>query len=387
MRVIFLCTGNQYNPDMEYKENYFIKAAVECGDEAIVIASQYMYVNGINSKVPIQDEFINGYRLIRVKYHKILNEYITEKIRKVDGLAELIIGLKPEVIFVNCPQVYNINDMEKIKKECPGVHIVVDFSTKYINSARNALSKYVLHKGIYRRWLKRSEEAFDKIQYVSAETKEFIIDMYGLNQKHMEYNSLPTEIISEEERKARKKKIYDKYGFTGEQIIFANSGKIGRLKKTIELVKAFSRIEQKNFRLIIAGSIEEEIKTELMYLIDSDDRVIYTGFLKGEELVDILCATDMYMQPGTISQTSQTALGCSCAVTLMECPTNVAQIDGNGYLLQEDKDVEQQLLQVFEMIREDRTLLTTMKQKSYELAVRELDYKVLYKRTVTFEGM
>lgn len=383
MRVLFLCTGNQFNPYMLYKENYFIKAAVENKDEVIVIASQYMYVEGVMGKVETGIEEREGYKLIRVPYHFFINRYITEKIRKVDNFQSMVINIAPDVLFVNCPQIYNITDMKNIKRALPKIKIILDFSTKYINSARNFLSKNVLHRMIYRNWLLRSQSEFDKILYVSIETKQFITEMYGLDEEKMEYNSLPAEIVSAEKREILKKQVFERYSFTDKNIIFANSGKINSLKRTIELVKAFMKVPNEDFRLIIAGSITEDIKDELLTLIKKDSRIIYTGFLKGEELIEILCATDMYMQPGTISQTSQTALCCSCAVTLMECPTNEEQIDGNGFLLPENGNIVKQLVEVFREVEKNPSNIKRMKQKSIELAERELEYKMLYKRALS----
>lgn len=77
-----------------------------------------------------------------------------------------------------------------------------------------------------------------------------------------------------------------------------------------------------SFKILIAGSLEDEIKQEVLELVNSDKQVNYLGFVTGEYLTNLLCACDMYLQQGTISQTSQVAIAavhqlCLCAALQM----------------------------------------------------------------------
>ena len=51
-------------------------------------------------------------------------------------------------------------------------------------------------------------------------------------------------------------------------------------------------------------------------LIKSDDRVTYLGWKTGDELIEYLCASDLYLQPGSASITIKQALCCGNAVVV-----------------------------------------------------------------------
>ena len=242
MRVSFVCTGNTFTPSMLYKENYFIKAAVELGMEVLVFASEYEYVLGKRETSKLQETDIEGYHLVRMKYKKVLgSEFLTEKVRNVPELTKRLICYQPDFIFYNCPQIYNIRELGRIKEALPHTKIVLDFSTKYINSAKNPLSLYILHKVIYRSWLMRALPYADKIYYISEETKDFIQTVYGIPQERMEENGLPGEVISKEQYQKFRQEIRLEYGILNNQLLFVHSGKIGRLKRTVELLQYFQK--------------------------------------------------------------------------------------------------------------------------------------------------
>lgn len=384
MKVVFVCTGNNFTPSMLYKENYFIRAAVNLGYEVLVLASEYVYVDGVRTKGAVEDRKIDGYHLVRMPYKKYFgNEWLTEKIRNTPGMIEKIIEFAPEYVFVNCPQVYNVMQVKKIKKALPNCRIALDFSTKYINSARNWLSLNVLHKIIYKWWLHKAVPYVDKIYYVSQETLQFVQEVYKLPEELMVENGLPGEVRAMGEREKYRQKILETFNFPQDAIIMLHSGKMGVLKRTVEMLQYFHKNPDKRFRLLIAGSMETCVETAIMDVIHKDDRISYIGFVTGEELTELLCGTDIYLQPGTISQTSQTAICCGCPIMFMECPTNEALFSNNGFMLKELAEMSA----VFQTISEDAECLKQMSAKSYELANKELEYQTLLQRAMVDAGI
>ena len=369
---------------MLYKENYFIKASVNHGFETLVIASQFVYKNGERKEELPGESSIDGYRLIRIPNKKVWgSEYITEKIRNSPGLTDLLIEFEPDFVFYNCPQIFNITELKRLKKYIPDVKVTLDFSTKYINSAKNALSKYILHRGIYKRWLNRAFPYVDCITYVSPETLDFITKEYKLDKSKMVENGLPAEIIPENIRMKNRNEIRNQYGINDDEILFVHSGKIGKLKRTIELLQCFGKYHNPRFKMIIAGSLEDEVEQEVLELVNRDKRVNYLGFVTGDYLTQLLCACDMYLQPGTISQTSQTAICCGSPIMFMRCPTNEELFNGNGFLL----DDISQMDMVFERIDADPSQLDTMKAKSIQLAKERLEYMKLFEDTLRYAGI
>ena len=384
MKVVFVCTGNAFTPSMLYKENYFIKASVQQGYETLVLATEYTYHDGKKEKTQEVDSSIDGYILKRLPYQSVMgNEYITEKIRNAKSLSDQIISFAPSFIFYNCPQIYNIVELKRIKEALPKVKIVLDFSTKYINSARNPLSRYILHRLLYRSWLRKAQPYVDCITYVSPETLDFILREYRMDPKLMKEVGLPAEVIPKETREKNRKEIREEYHLSDNQLLFVHSGKIGRLKRTIELLRCFAKHDDSSYKLIIAGSLEDEVKEEIEKLIHQDNRITYIGFVTGAYLTKLLCACDLYLQPGTISQTSQTAICCGSPIMFMRCPTNEELFNGNGFLIDRIEEMDT----VFTEIDSNPKQLEEMKNLSMKIANETLEYNKLFQDTLRYAGI
>lgn len=383
MKVLILTTGNEFTPSMLYKENYIIKAAQAHGDEIFVFANQYTYIKGETALAPT-DEKVEGYTLKRFKYHSYGSSIITSRIRRIDELEQEIIKVKPDFIFVNCAQMYNIKNLKIVKQALPNVKIVLDFSTKYLNSAKNWVSKNIQHKIMYRNWLRQALPYVDKIFYISQESKEFAQEMYGFPDSILEHNNLPGEMIPIEKKLEYKKEIFDKLGLAKENMLFLYSGKIYPDKKVDQLVKAFVRTQNPDFRLIIIGVYNDEgAKPIIEPLIASDKRVTFMNFVRGSELTKYVCATDLYIQPGSISQTCQTAVCCGTPLCFNDIPTHREIYNGNGFFV----DSEEDIFNAFENINNNPVILDEMSVKAYQMAKKELDYHVIYKKILAAVGM
>ena len=383
MKLLILTTGNSFTSSMLYKENYLIKAAIERGHDVVVFANQYSYVDGKECKVVFTEQ-TEGYSLRRFPYRTLINGTITKKIRRVDGLESFIIEERPNLIFVNCAQVYNVKNLGKVKKALPNVKIVMDFSTKYLNSAHNWLSKNILHKVIYKKWIQDALPYTDRVFYISAESKDFAQEMYGISPDVMEHNNLPGETIPEEVKYRYRKDIRDRMNLTNEKL-FMYSGKIYPDKKIDSLARAFSKVKDKSLRLLIIGSYtcSEEYESEVSSLINADSRIIFMNFVSGEELTKYVCACDLYIQPGSISQTCQTAVCCGTPLCFTDIPTHREIFNGNGFFA----DTEDELLQVIKEASSHPELLVKMSHLSYIMADEELDYKIVYSKILKSVGL
>lgn len=376
MKVLIWTTGNEFTPNMLYKENYIIKAAMAHGDEVVVLASQLTYKDGKHSRTSVAED-VEGYTLKRFPYAHILNNIITDKFRKVIGLEDEIIRNAPDLIFVNCSQVFNVKNISQIKKALPNVKIVLDFSTKYLNSAQNWLSKNILHKCIYRAWIQKALPYVDRVFYISSESKDFAHEMYDIPYENMEHNNLPGETISRTTKAMYKEEIFNRHGFSKDNVLILYSGKIYPDKKVDQLVKAFLKVNNEKARLLIIGVYnDEESKQILEPLLQSDDRITFMNFVSGSELTKYVCAADMYVQPGSISQTCQTAVCCGTPLCFNNIPTHQEIYNGNGFFV----DCEEDLFNALSTIVDNPVILKEMSEKSYQLADTELDYHVIYEK-------
>lgn len=376
MKFLIWTTGNNFTPSMLYKENYLIRAAINNGDEVVVFANEYTYIQGKSTKVS-KTESVDGYKLKRFSYQSFIHPILTSRIRKIKGIEKEIISEKPDLIFINCSQIYNIKNLGKIKSALPNVKIVLDFSTKYLNSARNWISKNILHRILYRHWIKQGLPYVDKVFYISKESKDFACEMYGTPEYLMEHNNLPGETIPENIKLKYKADIFNRLNLQNDKTLILYTGKIYPDKKVDCLVKAFARNNNPNLRLVIIGVYTDETQREIIEpIISADSRITFMDFVSGEELTKFVCAADLYVQPGSISQTCQTAVCCGTPLAFNDIPTHREIFNGNGFFVESEDDINE----VFEIISENPSILKEMSAKSYELADTELDYRIIYSK-------
>lgn len=377
MRILFLCTGNEFTSDMKYKENYLIQAAIENHDKVWVIAGTNTYVDGKKTYVQQGIYKEKGYSILRLENKRFINRKLSDKLRCTPNLKKHILKIKPDVLFYNCPQIWNVNDLKEVHGYLPNCLVIWDFTTWYGNSGRNWISLNILHKGIYRYWLEKNERYVDNIIYICNDTKKFIEEVYHLTKK-LELMTLPAKVIEVEERKRRGQYIKRRYDIKEGQVVFCHSGKMDKIKKSLELIRIFSQITYQEFRFLIVGKFSEEITSEAMEIIYNDPRITFIPFVPAEELTDILCATDVYVQPASVSQTAETAICCGCPIIFENNTINSEIYNGNGFLIDNLSDIPK----ILENIHNKNINLDTLQQLSYKMAKEKMDYKMQYKKII-----
>jgi len=372
-----MCFGNPFSEEMSYKENYLIRASIEKGREILILAPTEKFVNGRVVRTNESDSNItNNVRLIRMNYERVVNKILTEKYRKSSRFMTIVLSFKPDVIFFNTIQVYNILDCKEIKDKLPKTRILADVSSDYGNSAQNFISKEILHRLIYKRWIQRSLPFIDRVFYVAESSRLFLSEIYRVSDDKMEFSPLCAEIFSRENKIEKKNKFCARHSIDDGTLILSHSGKMNNSKKTIELLQAFRRISNIKWRLFIAGKFEEDIEKAAQQLISEDPRVTYLGFLDLEGLTDMLCASDLYVQPYSPSQTAQTAMGCLTPVLFARIQAYVGYEESGGIFI----DSTEQLFDCFKQIHNKAIDLDSLSQKIEKFAEKYLNYITIEER-------
>ena len=118
------------------------------------------------------------------------------------------------------------------------------------------------------------------------------------------------------------------------------------------------------------------MKSKLEPLIEKDKRVNFAGWKVADELIEYLCAADLYVQPGSQSATLQNAICCGCPIMLYPHKSHKPYLRGNGYYVKSKEDMKR----VFKEILNHPNLLRTMSDNSEKIAKELLDYKKLAAR-------
>lgn len=376
MKIVHIDLTGTYNEEMNYQENLLPRIHAEDGHEVVFIGTCYRWENGVTVKTqPVDTITKDNIRLIRLPYKKMLCSFLETKLRDVNGLYELLEELKPDVILLHCVQTLAVKQIVRYKKEHKNVKLYADSHTDANNSARNWVSKYVLHKIIYQRCVNLLEPYVGKFLAISYDCKQFLKNMYGVPENRIEMFPLGGFIFSDEEYTLKRNTKRKELGLSDEDILLVHSGKIDALKRTGELVEAFKQCKDKKLKLTVIGSVPDNMKP-LLAEMTGDKRIQYLGWKSGEELLAYLCAADLYVQPGSQSATMQNAACCRCALALYPHESHKQLWQDKVFYIETVED----MLALFNEIAKNPLILAKKRRLSYMEAEKTLDYRKIAAR-------
>jgi len=175
MKILMVSLASSFTESMSYQENILLDQIQKNGNEAIIITTCYKYEKGEKITTPEEDKLLcNGARLIRKKYINIIGSLITEKVRLVKQLYQLIEDIQPDVVFCHGLQTYEMLTIKKYIILHPEVKFFVDSHEDFNNSATNFLSKQILHKIFYKKIIQCTLPYINKIFCVGYECFAFL---------------------------------------------------------------------------------------------------------------------------------------------------------------------------------------------------------------------
>ena len=381
IRILHMMLSNFYIDGYNYQENALPRQNLKDGHDVKIIASTETFITPHRLGYIAPSNYINkdGIEVLRIPYRKTLPHFVVKKVRTYPGVYSLIEDFSPDIIFFHGASAYELVTVLRYKKEHPAVRFLVDQHGDRYNSARNFLSREILHRRFYAPILRFVLPYIDKVFCISLDVMDFLNELYSIPKEKLEFFPLGGVVVPREELAERNQKIRREMRIDDSIVIMLHTGRMDKQKKTVELLQSFASVANKNARLWLAGSFHQEIETEATALIEKDKRIQYLGWKTPEEMLDILCATDIYLQPGTQSATMQNAMCAGCALMLYPYKSHQPFMRGNSFCVENELD----MVDVFRSIKESPSKLKGMSILSHEIARSTLSYEVLANRMYT----
>jgi 1,2-diacylglycerol 3-alpha-glucosyltransferase len=378
MKIAHLCLSNYYVDGFTYQENELVRQHVIDGHDVVVIAStETIDAQGkIGYCAPSTYMGTDGARVIRLPYSRWLPHTLMRKLRIHPNVLSLLGAEKPDVILFHSLCGWELLTVKRYKNKYPKVRVYADSHEDFNNSARTFLSRNLLHRIYYRTILHRALSALDKILCISVETLSFVRDFYGVPENMLEFYPLGGVIYDDDYYQRVRHQTRERLNLSAKHVLFVQSGKMDKSKKVLETLSAFTELKDENARLILAGSLLDEIADQAISIINKDGRIRFIGWQSPDELRALLCAADVYVQPGTQSATMQMSLCARCAVILDDVPSHAPYVDGNGWLISQSVTLQGAL----KCAMHDKKKLHDMSSQSHAIAHELLDYRVLAAR-------
>jgi 1,2-diacylglycerol 3-alpha-glucosyltransferase len=376
MKIVHFCLSSFFNDGLLYQENELVREHVHAGHEVLVVASTEVFDDGGHITYTDPCDYIGaeGARVIRLPYRRWLPAALGRKVRSYPGVRAILEDFVPEAIMFHGSAAWELLTVARHVRDNAGIVFHIDSHSDEVNSGQRAFSREFLHKRFYAPILRRAMTVSGPLLCVSLSVMDFANEVYRIPRERLEFYPLGGRILNRETRDAMRVSVRHRLGVRDEDILIVQSGKQNRLKKLPQSLRALAQVQNPELRLVIAGVLQEDVRAECEALIAEDPRVTFLGWQEPGELTELLCAADVYLQPGTQSATMQHSLCCGCAVILDAVAAHKPYVDGNGWLVSSPEDLRDVLscLATADLIGKNAASLS--------LAERMLNYAALAKR-------
>jgi glycosyltransferase involved in cell wall biosynthesis len=377
MKIAHICLASAFTEGMGYQENLLVEINRLDGHEVLVVSDCKRFEGSLIVETKPEDRLMaNGARLVRIPFDCVGPRYLTQKVKRSHRLFPLLEKYRPDAILYHGVIGWELRSLSRYKNYFPDVKIYLDSHEDRHNSATNWLSYNVQYRMLTRWLAHRVLPDVEKILYISAETKDFLVDVLDLPTERLEYYPLGGVVVPDLKRAATRRAERSKLGLMDDQIVFLHSGKMESRKRTLEVLSAFRSLNASSARLVLVGSLEEDVRLEIESAISRDNRVLFLGWKNRDELSDIMCMADVYVQPGGQSVSLQHAICCGLPVMVFPYPSHDLMVQGNGFFV---STVGNMAMRMAELVAQP-DMVQAMSKASYRIAGNLLDYRKLAAR-------
>ena len=384
MKIVHICLASVGLTDgWSYQENLLTKYHGLLGHEVTIMTSQWVrHKSGKLMKIE-KSSYINenGCKIYRLVIKNGLKS--TNRFKRYKGVYNILEKEEPDIFFIHNIQFLDIMLIVKYIKAHPAVKVFVDSHTDFSNSATNWFSKNVLHKIIWRRCAQLIEPYAIKFYGVLPARVDFLIDMYKIPKEKVELlvMGMDDESVSLAKNETTMRVIREKYHIKPEEFLIMTGGKIDAAKRqTLLLMEAVKQMNKNDVKLIVFGSVIEDLKEELYSLCDNN-RIRYIGWLDTKDAYEHFASSDLVVFPGSHSVFWEqvAGMGIPMLVKYWEGTTHI-DVGGNCQFLYEDTVNE--IREKIETILNNREMYENMKKIAETEGIKKFSYLRIAKQSI-----
>ena len=384
MKIVHLCLGSFYPDNYSYQENMLPKFHKALGHEVEVIAStqsfdkhgKTCYLDSIGS---YQNEY--NIKVTRLPYKG--KSRIWKKLKRYVGAYNAIETAHPDILFIHGGQFLDIDQVVKYAKTHREVVIYVDNHADFSNSATNVFSKHILHKIVWKHCLKQIEPYTKRFYGVLPIRVEFLVDMYKLPKEKCSLLVMGADddLVEKAKRNNSRKRIREQYNINDDDFLVLSGGKIDQWKtQTLLLMQAIHSINNNRIRLLVFGSVTQELMDRVKQLSDGN-KVQFVGWVQASDTYDYFEASDLVVFPGRHSVMWEQVTGQGIPMLIKDWPgTHHVDLGGNvDYLYSDSCD---ELQSKIEDIINDPVKYESMRKIARDKGMQVFSYKQIAKRAI-----
>ena len=309
MRILHFCMNAPFTEHYSYQDNLLTEYQHKLGhDVRIITTTRTRDKNGCivltNTGYKLLD---NGVELVRLPFpgkpRRLLGKY--------RGLIEQMIDYKPDFVFIHGLCSFVPEDVIQYKRKYnPSMYIVADnHQDEGTTRVDDLLTLKVIqiHKNKWKKWI----NDVDKVYGTTSWRVSFAMKYYGIPKRKIDTLIMGIDPDRMPDNHARwRNLIRTNLNISRNCFVFVTGGKLDKNKKTIEVMNAFSRVNNRNCLLLVFGSVSNEIQKEFDMLLEKDSRIKYIGYVQSDIIWQYFYASDFGIFPGRHSVLWEEAIGC-----------------------------------------------------------------------------
>lgn len=301
MKIVHVIPNAPYNDNWGYQDNLLPKHHKLLGHDVFVITTNLIHSEkGIKEIEPSSYTLDDGVKVIRLKHKHYPLPVLTELFTKLD-IFGLLKEIQPDYIFYHGLVSNTIFDVikykNKINKSC---FIVEDNHLDYNIGSHSTGFKKFAGRGYYR-FINRIASPFvERIYGVTPWRKTYAEEYFKCPKTKTDVLIMGADdsAIDFENRNIIRKKIREKFSFTDDDFVIVTGGKIDSKKKIVELMEAVAKIDTPNIKLLIFGSLSEDVKEQFNIILNSCSRITYIGWIESNSVYNYFFASEIAFFPG-----------------------------------------------------------------------------------------
>lgn len=384
MKIVHVCLAAFYLDKYSYQENMLPKFHKELGYDVEIIAS----IQGFDehgkvsfSYKPGSYENEYGIKVTRLPYKSEIK--LWKKLKRYKNVKETLEESHCNILFIHGCQFLDIDQIVIYLKKNPSVKVYVDNHADFSNSATNWFSKNILHKIVWKKSAHMIEPYTTRFYGVLPARVDFLEKVYKLPKSKCELLVMgaDNELVKKARDNNACSRIRNQYGIKPDDFLIVTGGKIDRWKKQIiDLMAAVRNMKDDHVRLIVFGSVTQELKEQVLSLSDGE-KVQYIGWMESKDTYDYFAAADLAVFPGRHSVLWEQVAGQGIPMIVKDwAGTHHIDLGGNVIFLKKDgaPDIQKEI----EILLHDSQKYNTMKTVAREKGMKYFSYRDIAERSI-----
>jgi glycosyltransferase involved in cell wall biosynthesis len=374
VKILHCCLACFYIDNYGYQENILPKQHKADGHEVEILASTETFIDNKTLGYVDAGSYFSesGIPVTRLPYRRIIPHFIVKKLRIYEGVSAVLNRFMPDIIFLHDCQFVDMRHIVKYKRRNSHVKIFVDCHADFTNTARNWLSKYILHTIIYRYCAKMIEPYAIKFYGVLPVRCDFLHDMYGIPKEKIELLVMGAEDdkIHIDQRDKIRERVCRELDLNAGDFIVVSGGKLDKFKNIIALLDAVRKFDCVRLKLVIFGSITSDLQQAIESRLDNP-KIKYIGWIDADTVYDYFTIADLVIFPGRHSVLWEQAVACGVPCVFRDSG-GVYHVDTGGNCIYLKEGSTEEILQLLEKITTNQEMYDEMKKCALRGASRFL---------------